>query len=297
MSNDSGLQVFLCHAQEDKDRVRELNDWLESKGHRPWLDELSIPAGGNWLLAIQQAIRESHVILVCLSSHSVRKHGVVQREIKLALEAASERPDDEIFVIPCRLEECDVPIALQHWQWVDLFEREGHNKLETSLGLCLAALSPIGGTEIKGDQKPLEAPEDESIGEALDFIMQIAGTAARNTVNRIRQGYEVRRGRINHGQLVEWLVDSIEEGFRNLSNVKMPEGNDFLATRLKGAAMGANFAANSFKKAISQIQEFFTFESRIEDREEYILARLQAILDEWEDYDIDKWAARNAEPD
>jgi hypothetical protein len=73
----------------------------------------------------------------------------------------------------------------------------------------------------------------------------------------------------------------------------MPEGNDFIATRLKGAAMGATFAAVSFERVIRQVADFVALESRDEEREEYILVRLQAILDEWESYDIDEWAARN----
>jgi TIR domain len=294
MPSDSGLQVFLCHAKEDKVKVRELHKWLKAKGHRPWLDEVSIAPGKNWLLEIQQAIRESHVILVCLSSHSVRKHGVVQREIKLALEAASERPEDEIFIIPCKLEECDIPIGLRHWQWVDLFKREGRKNLEASLSLCLGVLSPIDDTGIKevGEQ-PREDAGGEGVGEAFEFVMNCAGTAARNTVNKILQGYEIRKDRLSHGQLVEWLGNSVIESQNTLSSVSMPEGNDFIATRLKGAAMGATFAAVSFERVIRQVADFVALESRDEEREEYILVRLQAILDEWESYDIDEWAARN----
>jgi hypothetical protein len=100
-----GLRVFQCHAREDKNEIENCMIGSRASGIRPWLDELSIPPGRNWLLAIPEAIRESHVILVCLSSNSLRKRGMVQREIKLALDAAAERPENEIFVIPCRLEE------------------------------------------------------------------------------------------------------------------------------------------------------------------------------------------------
>src|SRR5512138_1474087 len=38
-----------------------------------------------------------------------------------------------MFIIPLRLEECDVPQSLQRWQWVDLFEKDGYDKLLRAL--------------------------------------------------------------------------------------------------------------------------------------------------------------------
>jgi DNA helicase II / ATP-dependent DNA helicase PcrA len=38
-----------------------------------------------------------------------------------------EQPEGEIFVIPARLEECDVPPSLQRYHWVDLFDENGES--------------------------------------------------------------------------------------------------------------------------------------------------------------------------
>jgi hypothetical protein len=43
----------------------------------------------------------------------------VQKEIKFALDVADEQPEDTIFLIPLKLEECDVPERLARWHWVD----------------------------------------------------------------------------------------------------------------------------------------------------------------------------------
>jgi hypothetical protein len=48
--------------------------------------------------------------------------GYLQREISEVLQVADEHPEDSIFVIPARLEPCDVPERFRRWQWVDLFE-------------------------------------------------------------------------------------------------------------------------------------------------------------------------------
>jgi hypothetical protein len=82
------LKVFLCHAQEDKPRVRELYAYLAAAGFQPWLDERDIAPGSVWEDAIGIAVQKSHVVLVCLSRASVQKTGYVQKEIRFILDRA-----------------------------------------------------------------------------------------------------------------------------------------------------------------------------------------------------------------
>jgi hypothetical protein len=67
------------------------------------------------------------------SKASINKEGYVQREIRYALDVADEKPEGAIFIIPLRLEECDVPSRLTRWQWVNLFEDGGYENLLRSL--------------------------------------------------------------------------------------------------------------------------------------------------------------------
>ena len=78
-------------------------------------------------------MRDSHVVIVCLSCGSVTKAGYVQKEIKFALDVADEQPEGAIFLIPARLEECQVPDRLSRWQWVNLFEERGYERLMRAL--------------------------------------------------------------------------------------------------------------------------------------------------------------------
>jgi hypothetical protein len=59
----------------------------------------------------------------------VNKRGFLQREIRQALDLWQEKLDDDIYVIPARLEECQVPESLSKFQWVDLFEERGLSSL------------------------------------------------------------------------------------------------------------------------------------------------------------------------
>jgi hypothetical protein len=57
----------------------------------------------------------------------------VQKEIKFALDVADEQPEGAIFIIPVKLEECDVPDRLSHWHWVSLDAIKGYEKLVAAL--------------------------------------------------------------------------------------------------------------------------------------------------------------------
>jgi pSer/pThr/pTyr-binding forkhead associated (FHA) protein len=108
----SGVQVFLCHSHGDKEAVRDLNRRLRADGFTPWLDEEELVGGQDWKLEIRKAIAKSKIVLACLSESSVTKRGFVQTEIKFALDVADEQPEGQIYLIPVRLESCDVPERL-----------------------------------------------------------------------------------------------------------------------------------------------------------------------------------------
>lgn len=124
--------VFICHASEDKPAARHLHARLKADGFQPWLDEVDLFPGQDWQLEIPRAVKRADAVLVCLSTHSISKTGYVQREIKVALDAAEERPEGALYIIPARLEECEVPERLSRWQRVDAFLPNGYERL------CLA---------------------------------------------------------------------------------------------------------------------------------------------------------------
>jgi len=134
------LRVFLCHASENKSAVREVWDQLTRDGFDPWIDDQLYP-GAEWDFEIRNQIRTSDAIIIFLSPRSVRKEGYVQKEIKLALNTAEEKPHGTIFVIPARIEECNIPDQLRQWQCVDLFQRAGYKKLVESLRQRLITLN------------------------------------------------------------------------------------------------------------------------------------------------------------
>lgn len=135
MSNPRLLKIFLCHSSGDKPQVEKLYAHLLQHGSDPWLDAEKLLPGQDWNYEINKALDDSDVILVCLSKRSVDKEGYVQKEIRIALDRALDMPEGRIFLIPARLEECELPRRLQSYQWVDLFAVNGMDRLVKSLNL------------------------------------------------------------------------------------------------------------------------------------------------------------------
>jgi hypothetical protein len=166
-------KIFLAHAREDKPQVRELYADLTARGLDPWLDEVDLVAGQIWKEEIPRAIRQAGIFLACLSSRSAGKVGYVQNEFRLALSAFSERPPGSIYLIPVRLDECDVPdlqipdrgLSLQDIQWVDLWEEGGFDRLVKAIERALEGL--VNPRQARGAAIPLAEPRTKDVREEL----------------------------------------------------------------------------------------------------------------------------------
>ncbi|MGA7192990.1 MAG: toll/interleukin-1 receptor domain-containing protein [Anaerolineales bacterium] len=123
------LKVFLCHASQDKPVVRELSRRLVGEGWiDTWVDEKKLLPGQDWRTEIEEAVETSDIVIICLSTNSVTKEGFVQKELRYAREIAFEKPEETIFLVPLRLDDCSVPRGLRFYQWGDYF---GEKKNET----------------------------------------------------------------------------------------------------------------------------------------------------------------------
>jgi len=127
------IQIFLSYAWEDEQRVMDLYQELHNAGFRPWMAKMDILPGETWETSIRQAIKGSDFFLVCLSANSIDKRGFLQKEIDEALDIQREMLDSDIYLIPVRLEDCQVPTKLLHIQWVDLFEKDGWIRLTKAI--------------------------------------------------------------------------------------------------------------------------------------------------------------------
>ena len=119
------LKVFLCHASQDKPIVQELYQKLINEGWiEPWLDIKNLLPGQNWQAEIRNAVEKADAVVIFLSYTSTNKDGFIQKELRLAKDLALEKNDGSIFLVPLRLDSCEVPKNLQLVQWADYFGEE-----------------------------------------------------------------------------------------------------------------------------------------------------------------------------
>ena len=115
-------RIFLAYAEEDRAHVKKLYHALRSAGFEPWLDREKLLPGQNWPRAIERAIELSDFFLGCFSRRSTVKRGHFQCELRYALDLATHMPLEDIFLVPARLDDCEVPRHIaRSTQYVDLF--------------------------------------------------------------------------------------------------------------------------------------------------------------------------------
>jgi len=128
-------KVFISYGREDADSARRLYRQLKTlSGIQVWYDQVHLLAGVSWKPAIRKAIRESDFFLALLSTSSVKRRGYVQKERKDALAILDEFPEDQPFLIPIRLDQCELPSEkMGDIQYVDLF-RDWNRGVQKILG-------------------------------------------------------------------------------------------------------------------------------------------------------------------
>ena len=112
-------KIFISYARDDQQAVRPIYDELKSAGYSPWLDVEDILPGENWQRAINKAIEEADIFLAILSENSVNKRGVIQKEIRLALDKMDELLPGDIFIFLFREDDCEIPERLADLQVLD----------------------------------------------------------------------------------------------------------------------------------------------------------------------------------
>jgi tetratricopeptide (TPR) repeat protein len=125
MTTSRNLRVFLWHSPADKLAIQDLYKQLTSENWiEPWLEEENLLPGQVREAEIDKAIRAADVVIVGLSKGSVTTEGPIQRQLNAVLDVAEEKREGSIFIIPLRLDECELPERLKRLQSIDYFPKK-----------------------------------------------------------------------------------------------------------------------------------------------------------------------------
>lgn len=123
-------KVFLSYSSPDRAKVKEIYSKLQLSGWLPWMDIMDIEPGEEWEMTVHSAIRRSDFAVIFLSKDGIERGGPYQEEISIILKIQRAQPPGKIFVVPARLDDCEIPHdELNALHRVDLFDDDGYNKL------------------------------------------------------------------------------------------------------------------------------------------------------------------------
>ena len=117
---DALATVFLSYAHEDRDAAEHLHVDLDANDIAVWMDSKNLLPGEKWESRIDEAIQSNDFVLMCLSTTSVAKIGFFQVELKRALYWQQYRPTRAVFLVPVRLDGCDIPTELAQYHCADV---------------------------------------------------------------------------------------------------------------------------------------------------------------------------------
>ena len=128
---------------EDIQIAREIYKTLMSSNVDVWFDKVDLIAGQSWDNEIKSAIMQSDAFIALLSSNSVEKRGYVQNELKKGIDQAQRVPEGQIFLIPIRLNLCDLPPSINHIHYIDYWMDDSSSLLILALAFCAEAVAAI----------------------------------------------------------------------------------------------------------------------------------------------------------
>lgn len=186
------LNVFLSYAREDFDEVNSVFNMLESHGFRPWMDKRRLLPGQNWEQEIVKSIQGSDAFIVFFSSNSAGKRGVFQKELKLALQQLDYLLENDIYILPVVLDDCEVPGKFRQFQWVEKSSPKYIQQLLNSLGLVARQRGKFSD---QGFLVEYETKEEEYPSLKVDYTFPQLRTERPD--NRADQVNSIISGQIN----------------------------------------------------------------------------------------------------
>jgi TIR domain len=124
----TAMDVFICHAHEDKVAAEQIHLALAGADHTTFFDRESLGAGGEYHSRIQDAIERCDAFVFLVSRASVAKGSYTLTELKQA-RARWAHPTGR--VLPVMVDaQCPVEAAPAYLREVTVLEPEGHMAAE-----------------------------------------------------------------------------------------------------------------------------------------------------------------------
>lgn len=177
MEFEKQRKTFLSYSRVNKDFAIRLAKELKSEGFDVWLDQLDIPAGSRWDREVERALKESQIFMIILTPASVDSENVLD-EIGYAIDNGKR-------FLPVLLENCDVPLRLRRFQYVDFTNKDFDDGVESAKDLLrglIAQPTIPRGMPVVSLEAQTKAEADRKSREKAD---RLAAQKAKEEANRL----------------------------------------------------------------------------------------------------------------
>lgn len=175
MSAEKQRKTFLSYSRVNKDFAVRLAKELKAEGFDIWLDQLDIPLGARWDVEVEKALEESEIFMIIMTAASISSENV-RDEIGYAIDNGKR-------FLPVLLENCNIPLRLRRFQYVDFtnksFDEGVESAKELLRGLIAQETLPRGVTAAD-----VQAEAERGVKEEYEAKAE-AGRKAKEEANRL----------------------------------------------------------------------------------------------------------------
>ena len=166
------LTSFLSYPRENASDSEAVFRFMRSIGVECWWDQESLVGGEEWDKSRSDAQNSVDLFLLICSKHTFSKDGVIQREIREALERAKDKRPGKIYIVPLLIEKIELPKEIGRFQWIALYQQNWRGELARTLKTAMqqkgAPVSPsvevASATILSTDTVPIVVDETSSDG-------------------------------------------------------------------------------------------------------------------------------------
>lgn len=178
-------RAFLSYVREDKHAAEALQRMLVAAEIPVWRDTEQLWPGEDWQARIRHAITDNTLVFIaCFSTNSVSRGKTYQNEeLAVAIEQSRQRRQADIWFIPVRFDECDIPDldlgrgrTLASIQRADLF---GDSYDENAKRLVATVLRVLDGHQSRDMDSATQIGAQINVSAAADPTAQ-DGSPARS---------------------------------------------------------------------------------------------------------------------
>jgi len=204
--------VFLSHNAADKARVRRLAKALRARGLTVWFDEDTVPAGQSITLAVEEGIKQSRTMILCLSP------AFLDHEWPQAERAAAQFGDPanrSRSVLPVLFSRCALPMLLAHLKYVSYLRHT-----EASLEEIVRA---VPTSETRPPPPPSEvtrlldaakdAERQSNLSEAVRLATEALDITERTDLTECDSTVDACRAKMNLGSYLLRIGDNPEHSW------------------------------------------------------------------------------------